>query len=214
MTSEPSESGSVRVDAWIWSVRLLKTRSAATAACRAGHVRVNGERAKPAQPVKAGDEVRLRVEHHERIVLVKKIIRKRVGAPVAVECYQDNSPPPPPRDAIAPAGVRDRGTGRPTKRDRREMDRLRGAGTPDLAAALGAYDPVTGRSSRGESPGGDAGSETSGDGSDRRTPRRDRTPRAERTGRTDDRTGRTGRTDDRTDRTGRTSRRDRSHRDR
>ncbi|MBC9712053.1 RNA-binding S4 domain-containing protein [Streptomyces sp. TRM66268-LWL] len=149
MTSDPSgasglsESGSVRVDAWIWSVRLLKTRSAAAAACRAGHVRVNGERAKPAQPVKAGDEVRLRAEHRERVVIVKKIIRKRVGAPVAVECYQDNSPPPPPREAVAPAGIRDRGAGRPTKRDRREMERLRGPASPDLAAALGAFDPVT-----------------------------------------------------------------------
>ncbi|WP_434975389.1 RNA-binding S4 domain-containing protein [Streptomyces mesophilus] len=130
MTSDASglpESGSVRVDAWIWSVRLLKTRSAAAAACRAGHVRVNGERAKPAQPVKAGDEVRVRAEHRERVLIVKKIIRKRVGAPVAVECYQDNSPPPPPREAVAPAGIRDRGAGRPTKRDRREMERLRGA---------------------------------------------------------------------------------------
>ncbi len=144
MTSEPSESGTVRVDAWIWSVRLLKTRSAAGAACRAGHVRVNGERAKPAQLVKAGDEVRVRIEHRERILVVKKIIRKRVGAPVAVECYQDNSPPPPPREAVAPAGVRDRGTGRPTKRDRRDMERLRGPSAPDLAAALGAFDPRTG----------------------------------------------------------------------
>ncbi|SDK10705.1 RNA-binding S4 domain-containing protein [Streptomyces indicus] len=154
MTSEPSESGSVRVDAWIWSVRLLKTRSAAATACRAGHVRVNGERAKPAQAVKAGDEVRLRAEHRERVVIVKKIIRKRVGAPVAVECYQDNSPPPPPREAVAPAGVRDRGAGRPTKRDRREMERLRGLGSPDLAAALGAFDPVTGEAPRlkGEAP--------------------------------------------------------------
>jgi ribosome-associated heat shock protein Hsp15 len=117
----------VRVDAWIWSVRLAKTRSAAGTACRAGHVRVNGERAKPAQLVRPGDEVRVRQEGRERIVIVQKTIAKRVGAPVAAECLIDKSPPPPPREFVAAVPVRDRGTGRPTKRDRREMDRLRGA---------------------------------------------------------------------------------------
>jgi ribosome-associated heat shock protein Hsp15 len=117
----------VRVDAWIWSVRLAKTRSAAGTACRAGHVRVNGERAKPAQLVRPGDEVRVRQEGRERIVIVRKTIAKRVGAPVAAECLIDKSPPPPPRELVAAVPVRDRGTGRPTKRDRREMDRLRGA---------------------------------------------------------------------------------------
>ncbi|MFC5182545.1 RNA-binding S4 domain-containing protein [Actinomadura harenae] len=115
----------VRVDLWIWSVRLLKTRSQATTACRAGHVRVNDERAKPATAVKAGDEVRVRVEGRERVVVVKKVIRKRVGAPVAQECLIDNSPPPPPRGLTMPIGLRDRGAGRPTKRDRRDMERLR-----------------------------------------------------------------------------------------
>ncbi|MFI9240555.1 RNA-binding S4 domain-containing protein [Streptomyces cinnamoneus] len=121
-----AEKGTVRVDAWIWSVRLTKTRSMAGAACRAGHVRINGERAKPAQTVKAGDEVRLRHAGRERIVVVKRLVRKRVGPPVAAEAFIDNSPPPPPREAVAPAGQRDRGTGRPTKRDRREMEQLRG----------------------------------------------------------------------------------------
>ncbi|MDI3404782.1 RNA-binding S4 domain-containing protein [Streptomyces cavernicola] len=125
-SGQPQDGGgSVRVDAWIWSVRLIKTRSAAATACRGGHVRVNGDRVKPAHPVKAGDEVRLRYAGRDRVVVVKRVIRKRVGAPVAVECYVDNSPPPPPREAVAPAGVRDPGTGRPTKRDRREMERLR-----------------------------------------------------------------------------------------
>ncbi|WP_232789504.1 RNA-binding S4 domain-containing protein [Streptomyces jeddahensis] len=130
-TAGAAGEGSVRVDSWIWSVRLVKTRSMGAAACRGGHVRVNGERVKPAHGVRVGDEVRLRHDGRERIVVVKRIIRKRVGAPVAVECYVDNSPPPPPREAVAPAGVRDRGTGRPTKRDRREMERLRGLGRPD-----------------------------------------------------------------------------------
>ncbi|MCQ8773994.1 RNA-binding S4 domain-containing protein [Streptomyces telluris] len=117
----------VRVDSWIWSVRLTKTRSAAGAACRAGHVRVNGERAKPAQTVRPGDEVRVRLDGRERIVVVSRLISKRVGAPVAAECYVDNTPPEPPREHVAATAVRDRGTGRPTKRDRRELERLQGA---------------------------------------------------------------------------------------
>ncbi|WP_033323292.1 RNA-binding S4 domain-containing protein [Actinomadura atramentaria] len=123
MTAE--EGGSVRVDAWIWSVRLVKTRSAATAACRGGHVRVNDERVKPATPVRVGDEVRVRLEGRERVVVVRRILRKRVSAPLAQESYTDNSPPPPPREALIPVARRDRGAGRPTKRDRRELDRLR-----------------------------------------------------------------------------------------
>ncbi|MEU7055622.1 RNA-binding S4 domain-containing protein [Streptomyces sp. NPDC046197] len=124
----PASGETVRIDSWIWSVRLVKTRSVGAAACRGGHVRVNGERVKPAHSVRVGDEVRLRHDGRERVVVVKRLIRKRVGAPVAVQCYIDNSPPPPPREAIAPIGIRDRGTGRPTKRDRRELERLRAFG--------------------------------------------------------------------------------------
>ncbi|MGB8939771.1 MAG: RNA-binding S4 domain-containing protein [Streptomyces sp.] len=126
-TGAASAGGSVRIDAWIWSVRLVKTRSMGAAACKGGHVRVNGERVKPAYGVHVGDEVRLRhAGGREHVVVVKRLIRKRVGPPVAIECYVDNSPPPPPREAVAPAGVRDRGTGRPTKRDHRDMEKLRG----------------------------------------------------------------------------------------
>ncbi|MEV8325433.1 RNA-binding S4 domain-containing protein [Kitasatospora sp. NPDC059811] len=118
--------GSVRVDSWIWSVRLTKTRALAAAACRAGHVRVNGERVKPAQALRPGDEVRVREEGYERVVVVQKLIRKRVGATVAADCLIDNSPPRPPRELVATAGERDRGAGRPTKRERRDLDQLRG----------------------------------------------------------------------------------------
>ncbi|BCL31373.1 RNA-binding S4 domain-containing protein [Streptomyces aurantiacus] len=127
----PASGETVRVDSWIWSVRLVKTRAMGATACRGGHVRVNGERVKPAYAVRVGDEVRLRHAERERVVVVKRVIRKRVGATVAAECYVDNSPPPPPREAVAPAGIRDRGTGRPTKRDRRELERLRGLNSPD-----------------------------------------------------------------------------------
>ncbi|GAA2518307.1 RNA-binding S4 domain-containing protein [Rarobacter incanus] len=123
---ESSGKTSGRVDAWLWAVRLLKTRAAAAAACNAGHVTVGGVRAKPATPVKPGATVEITGLGDKRVVVVVRVIAKRVGAPIAVACYEDHSPPPPPREFIAPAGLRDRGAGRPTKRERREIDRLRG----------------------------------------------------------------------------------------
>ena len=122
----PAGPAAARVDSWIWSVRLSKSRSAASTACKGGHVRVNGVRVKPAHVVRAGDEVRVRQADRDRIVVITRVIAKRVGAPVAAECYIDNSPPPPPREAAAPVGVRDRGAGRPTKRDRRTIDKFLG----------------------------------------------------------------------------------------
>ena len=114
-----------RVVAWLWAVRVTKTRSAATAACRAGHVRVGGERVKAAQTVRPGDEVRVRLDGRERVLVVVQCLVKRVGAPVAAAAYEDLSPPPPPREEVAHVPVRDRGAGRPTKRERRELERLR-----------------------------------------------------------------------------------------
>ena len=120
------DATTARVDSWIWAVRLAKTRSAATAACKAGHVQVNGERAKPAQTVKIGDEVRLRTADVERTVQVARLVVKRVGAPVAAECLIDLTPPPPPREERPSTALRDRGAGRPTKRERRDLEKLRG----------------------------------------------------------------------------------------
>lgn len=114
---------SVRVDAWLWAVRIYKTRSAATTACRAGHVRVNGDRAKAAQPVRLGDELRVRIAGFDRILVVRKLLTKRVGAPVAAEALEDRTPV---REPVAKLAVRDRGAGRPTKRERRDIDKLRG----------------------------------------------------------------------------------------
>jgi len=114
------------VDQWLWSVRLTKTRSDAATACRGGHVTVNGKAAKPATPVKLGDRIEAHLHDRERIVEVTKLIVKRVGAAVAVDCFVDHSPAPPDRDTDVPVFQRDRGAGRPTKRDRRELDRLRG----------------------------------------------------------------------------------------
>ncbi len=122
----PDSPTTARVDAWVWAVRLFKTRSAAAAACRAGHVRVNGVAVKPAHSVRPGDEIRLRAGGLERIVIVEQLVVKRVGAPIAATCYIDNSPPPPPPEILAAQPRRERGTGRPTKRERRDTDRLQG----------------------------------------------------------------------------------------
>jgi ribosome-associated heat shock protein Hsp15 len=118
-----------RVDRWLWAVRLVKTRSGAAQACRAGHVQVNGARAKPAAPVKVGDTVRLRVGDRERVVEVVRLLETRVGAELAATCLIDRSPPPPPRDPLARQGYRPAGAGRPTKRQRRDLDRARGRRT-------------------------------------------------------------------------------------
>jgi ribosome-associated heat shock protein Hsp15 len=118
-----------RVDRWLWAVRLVKTRAGAAQACRAGHVQVNGARAKPAAPVKVGDTVRLRVGDRERVVEVVRLLETRVGAEPAATCLIDRSPPPPPRDPLALPGRRDAGMGRPTKRERRHLDRTRGRAT-------------------------------------------------------------------------------------
>jgi len=117
---------SVRVDQWLWAVRLCKTRTSAAEAAKAAHVRVNGRSAKPATPVRPGDRVEARLNGRERIVEVVAVIDKRVGAPLAAACYVDHSPPAPPDEYVRPLFARLPGTGRPTKRERRQTDRLQG----------------------------------------------------------------------------------------
>jgi len=115
-----------RVDQWLWSVRITKTRADAAELCRSGHVKVNGKTVKPAAKLVVGDRIETRVHQLERVVVVTKLISKRVGAAVAIECFDDRSPPPPERSLAPPVFERDRGAGRPTKRDRRRLDELRG----------------------------------------------------------------------------------------
>jgi ribosome-associated heat shock protein Hsp15 len=114
-----------RIDKWLCAVRVYKTRTAATEACEGGHVEINGKSVKPSTVVRAGDHVVARVEQSERILEVVRIIDKRVGAPVAAECFIDTSPVVE-RETYVPIFVRDSGAGRPTKRDRRTLDKLRG----------------------------------------------------------------------------------------
>ena len=117
----------VRVDVWLWSVRIYKTRSSAKSAAAAGNVRVDGAVVKPAKLIRPGQTVTARTRGRVRIVEVVEMHSKRVGAEVAQAAYVDHSPPPEPRTPKAgPAGVRDRGAGRPTKRDRRQIDKLQG----------------------------------------------------------------------------------------
>lgn len=113
-----------RVDLWLWAVRLYKTRTAATAACRGGHVKVNRAPAKASTTVKVGDRVEAFVER-QRVVEVVSLVDKRVGAAVAAKCLIDHSPPAPVVKRQPPVFVREPGSGRPTKRERRELDRLR-----------------------------------------------------------------------------------------
>lgn len=115
---------SMRIDTWLWASRQVKSRSQATAAARAGHVKLNGESVKAAQKVRVGDEVRLRVEGFDKVVIVRKLVVKRLGYPFAKLCYEDISEPRP-RLGMAFA-QRERGSGRPTKKERRDMERFRG----------------------------------------------------------------------------------------
>ena len=108
---------------WLWAVRIYKSRTAATAACRGGHVRVNRAAAKASTPVKVGDRVEAFAER-TRILEVVTLIDKRVGAAVAATCLIDHSPPVPVVKRQPRVAVRERGTGRPTKRERRDVDRF------------------------------------------------------------------------------------------
>ncbi len=119
---------SVRADKWLVAVRVFKTRTLAAEACDGGKVQVNGRRVKAASPVRVGDRVVARVGDRVREVEVVRLVEKRVGAAVAAECFVDHSPvvEREPRSFQPPVFERDEGAGRPTKRDRRRMDRLRG----------------------------------------------------------------------------------------
>jgi ribosome-associated heat shock protein Hsp15 len=119
-------SDAVRVDRWLWAVRAYKTRSASSAACAGGHVSVNGQPAKPATRVRAGDEVTALTPGGPRLLEVVQLLEKRVGAVAAAEAMIDRSPARPEADRQAPPLARDRGAGRPTKRDRRAIERFRG----------------------------------------------------------------------------------------
>jgi ribosome-associated heat shock protein Hsp15 len=121
---ESEREASVRVDRWLCAARVYRSRSLANRACAGGKVRINERPAKAHHALKVGDEVRVSDERGVRILGVAGLAEKRLAAPLARELYEDRSPPPPPREERA--GARERGAGRPTKRDRRLLSRLRG----------------------------------------------------------------------------------------
>jgi len=123
---------SVRIDAWAWAVRLFRTRSLASAACRKEQLRVNGQRCRPSRRVRVGDRVEVRRDTLTRTLEVKALLTKRVGAKHVEDYLVDRTPP---EDYVTAAEIsrrdreetprRESGTGRPTKRERRRLDQVR-----------------------------------------------------------------------------------------
>ncbi len=123
--TDPLAADETRIDRWLCAVRLVKTRPLATRLCEGGHVLVNGSPAKPSTKVRTGARVEALIADRERIVEVVRPIESRVGAAVAATCYVDHSPPVVTE--ARPAVMLVRGEGRPSKRRRREFERLRRA---------------------------------------------------------------------------------------
>lgn len=127
----PADAGRVRVDKWLWAARFFKTRSLAAEAIGGGKILVNGDRVKPAKLLQLGDEVRIRLGPYEHAVHVRGISERRGPAPVAATLYEETPESAAARAKLAeqlrmaPAAFVYEEKGRPTKRDRRELDRLR-----------------------------------------------------------------------------------------
>lgn len=122
---------SVRIDKWLNAARIFKTRSKATEACAANRIKVNGLPAKPHRPVLLEDQIEVRFGDWTRILIVKGIAEKPIPKAAARELFEDRSPPRPQLDPIdrilrqAPV-EREKGKGRPTKRERRQIEDLTG----------------------------------------------------------------------------------------
>jgi ribosome-associated heat shock protein Hsp15 len=118
----------LRLDKWLWTVRVFRTRSLASAACRAGSVTINDQTAKPARDVRAGELITVRQGLVLRTLRVVAVPRSRVGPKLVGEYYSDLTPPAEWEKARAQRVqqllAREKGSGRPTKRDRRLLDRL------------------------------------------------------------------------------------------
>jgi len=115
----------VRADKWLWAARFFKTRGLAAAACTGGKVEVNDQPAKPARPLRPGDLLRVTLPAGKRVVKIVALAERRGPAPSARALYDDLTPPAPPRVRMAQPAHRAPGAGRPTKRERRLLDRLR-----------------------------------------------------------------------------------------
>ena len=124
------QSRRVRLDKWLWAARFYKTRGLSADAIDAGKLEVNGERAKRARLVQAGDKVRIRIGPYEHVITIKDVSDRRGSAPVAQALYEEEAESKKAREVMA-AHVRAMNantgyeSGRPTKKDRREIERLR-----------------------------------------------------------------------------------------
>ena len=118
----------VRIDKYLWAIRAYKTRSEATDACKGGKIRVNGDDIKPSRVVKIGDIIRVRKGAVTYTYRVLALLEKRVGAKLVPDYAEDLTPQEEKDKLHAPVETfflkRDRGTGRPTKKERRQMDSL------------------------------------------------------------------------------------------
>jgi ribosome-associated heat shock protein Hsp15 len=120
----------MRIDKWLWAARFFKTRSLATAAVDGGHVEANGERAKPAKQIRVGDELRIRISHYTHIVHVRGLAERRGPASEAQRLYEETEESRRERERLAeqrrlaPSPAYEEG-GRPTKRDRRDISRIK-----------------------------------------------------------------------------------------
>jgi ribosome-associated heat shock protein Hsp15 len=123
-----SENDKIRIDKYLWAIRIFKTRNLATEACKAGKVKLEQQSLKASYVVKVGDIFQIQKEHLKKIVKVTALLGKRVDASTAAKYYEDLSPvDDTPRHFSVfntPVLKRDRGAGRPTKKDRREIDEI------------------------------------------------------------------------------------------
>lgn len=124
--SESATDTSVRLDRWLWAARMFRSRTLAASACDGGKVHVNGASAKPHKALRVGDRLMVTTEGGLRELEVRVLSERRGPAEQARLLYEDFTPPPPPRARREPPPLqREPGSGRPTKRDRRQLDRLR-----------------------------------------------------------------------------------------
>jgi ribosome-associated heat shock protein Hsp15 len=117
-----------RIDKWLWAIRMYKTRTLASDACAAGKIKIDGDSVKASYMIKVGQTVHLSKQGDKLTLKCLQLIEKRVGAPLALLCYEDLTPPEEKEKLKFTAvfyEVRDRGIGRPTKKDRREIDKFK-----------------------------------------------------------------------------------------
>jgi ribosome-associated heat shock protein Hsp15 len=119
----------VRVDKWLWAVRVFKTRSIATDACKKGRVTIDGQSVKPSRTLKPGEVIEVRKNPVRYSYKVKQLIQKRVGAKLVPEYMEDVTPASELEILEMQKNMswfeRERGTGRPTKKERRDIDRFK-----------------------------------------------------------------------------------------